>query len=102
MRILLMYLRYLREPKQKRTDFENIEVFISHPFVDFSISLKGWMERGPGPRRFVHPFEPFDKVTKEKLPHWVIPLEYRNNRLSRWLIARGRLVNPWPDKEKHG
>ena len=83
------------------TDYrvDELEVYISHPFIDFPISLQNWLENGPGPRRLVSPFRLQVRETKEELPLSIIPLQYRNDRWSRLLIKWGFLEYPWGEKQ---
>ena len=74
---------------------ENIEVMISHPWVANFIPLTSWIETGPDPREFVAPIRARDKNSQQELPLSVIPLKYRNNRISRLFIRLGLLENPW-------
>jgi hypothetical protein len=73
---------------------ETLSVVIEHNWGTSAVSLKFWMENGPGERRFLSPSAVKDKAGKN-LPLSVIPLRYRNNLLSRLLIRLGLLQNPW-------
>ena len=79
-----------REP-----DYSDILVTVAHPFGDVEVPLDTWIARGPGPRPLVRPVSARSKGSGERLPLSVIPLQYRNNGLSRTLIAMGLLRDPW-------
>ncbi len=78
-------------------DPDDVVVVVSHPYADFDCPLRDWMARGPGPRHGTRPVSARSRATGEALPLTVIPLEYRNDRRSRALIAAGRLASPWRD-----
>lgn len=80
-----------------RTGCKNINVIISHPHGDIEASIDTWLQNGPGIRKYVTVTSVICVETKEKLSPSVIPLRYRNNRLSRFLIFIGLLQNPWHD-----
>ncbi len=73
----------------------DVVVTIEHPFGVLEVSLEEWMSTGPGPRPLLRPAAAKEKGTNRPLPMSVIPLRYRNNRVSRSLIALGVLPNPW-------
>jgi hypothetical protein len=73
----------------------DIFVVIRHPHGDAEISLNDWMRIGPGERKYIAPIEAKCGDDGRKLPISVIPLSYRNNWFSRWLIHLGILQNPW-------
>jgi len=54
------------------------------------------MRTGPGPRTHLSPSAARSRSTGEDLPLTVIPLTYRNDAMSRALIAAGKLESPWP------
>lgn len=62
------------------------------------MTLREWMERGPGPRPGIQPVAARHSVTGQTLSMRVVPLRYRNSALSRLLIRLGLLENPWPGK----
>lgn len=76
-------------------DPDEILVTIRHPHGDVETTLSEWMKTGPGPRPLVAPVAARDAGSGEALSLTVIPLRYRNNRLSRTLIQLGLLGNPW-------
>ena len=77
--------------------FDDIEVLISHPWVNDYIPLRTWMQIGPGLRPLVGVAAARHAVTKKPLPMSAIPLAYRNTRWSR-LLVQLRLIKPpaWP------
>ena len=76
-------------------DPDRILVVVRHPHGDVETTLREWMKTGPGSRDLVAPVGALDAATGESLGLSVIPLRYRNNRLSRSLIRLGLLENPW-------
>lgn len=83
--------------KLEITDCKNINVIISHPHGDIETSLDTWLQNGTGKRKYVTVTSVICADTQEKLPLSLLPLRYRNNRLSRLLIFIGLLQNPWHD-----
>ncbi|HMA37436.1 MAG TPA: hypothetical protein VKY74_23485 [Chloroflexia bacterium] len=79
----------------KINDIEAVILIIAHPFGDLEVSLKTWMETGPGPRQLIRPVAAKSMHTGKMVPLSVIPLRYRNNSISRALITLGILPNPW-------
>jgi hypothetical protein len=79
-------------------DPDGILVVIMHPFGNLEVTLRWWIENGPGPRPFVRPGRVRSRTTGRRLPFETIPLEYRNNRESRQAIREGLIPNPWPEK----
>jgi hypothetical protein len=79
-----------REP-----DYSDIMVTVAHPFGDVEVPLEMWIAQGPGPRPLVRPVSARSKRSGQKLSLSVIPLQYRNNGVSRALIAMGLLRDPW-------
>lgn len=79
------------------TQFCDVVVVLHHPHADhdIEITLSDWMEHGPGPRELLRPVAAKRKSTGEALPLSAIPVQYRNNRVSRFLISVGLLANPW-------
>jgi hypothetical protein len=74
----------------------DILVSIAHPHGELELPLAEWMRVGPGPRELVRPIAARSAATGQPLPLSVVPLAYRNDRLSRTLIRLGLLKNPWP------
>lgn len=79
----------------KRIPCSEIVITIDHPLGEVMMPLTDWMEQGPGVRPLLSPSAAWCKSTRERLPLYVIPLAYRNIRLSRLLIGLGFLKNPW-------
>jgi hypothetical protein len=77
-------------------EFDDILVYVDHPMVEGYLPLPLWVKNGPGGRKYVTITHAKHRVTGEILPMSVVPLKYRNNRLSRLLIRLGFLENPWP------
>jgi hypothetical protein len=86
------------ETPMEETDWDvaDVVVTIHHPFGTLDEPLTQWMRVGPGPRRFVRPSSARSRSTGQTLPLTVIPLAYRNDRISRALIAAGKIRSPWP------
>lgn len=82
-----------------RRDCSTIKVVISHSYGDITTLLKDWTRRGPGERKFTHPIKAICADDDRQLPLSVIPLRYRNNTLSRFLIRIGFFDDPWEDIE---
>jgi len=78
--------------KNKRDD---ILLIIEHPFGTIEMSLEEWLKTGAGSRKLLKPYKVKDKLTGKQLPLGTIPLKYRNNSLSRFLIKLGIIENPW-------
>jgi hypothetical protein len=76
-------------------DFSEIEVTIPHPFGELTVPLEEWIRVGPGPRELLQPVAARCKRTGRDLGLSAIPLRYRNNCLSRFLIRLGYLEDPW-------
>ncbi|GIH05631.1 hypothetical protein Rhe02_36980 [Rhizocola hellebori] len=79
-------------------DLDDILVVIMHPFGNLEVTLRWWIENGPGPRPFVRPGRVRSRSTGQRLPFSTIPLSYRNTRQARQAIREGHLPNPWPTK----
>jgi hypothetical protein len=77
-------------------DPDDVLVTIGHPFGDLEVPFTQWMAKGPGPRHGIRPQSARSRSTGDALPLTVIPLAYRNDRVSRALIAAGRIEPPWP------
>ncbi|MFC7480667.1 hypothetical protein ACFQX7_12335 [Luedemannella flava] len=58
--------------------------------------MSEWIRRGPELRAFTSPDLPRSRLTGEDLPRAVIPIAFRNDYVSRELIATGQLADPWP------
>jgi len=76
-------------------DPKTILVVIRHPHGDIETTLDTWISTGPGSRELVAPIAARDAQTGRPLNLSVVPLRYRNNRLSRGLIRLGLLRCPW-------
>ena len=76
-----------------------IEVLITNPWVSDFVPLETWIELGPGPRELVAPMRARERDTGREIPLSEIPLRYRNNQLSRFLIEEGILEDPWAHLE---
>jgi hypothetical protein len=81
----------------RHPDMEEIEVLLSHPWVNDFIPLVAWMNNGPGAARpLVRPIAARHRMTKEILPLRIIPWTYRNTGWSRFAIRRGWVdAPPW-------
>jgi hypothetical protein len=78
-----------------KIDLEDVLVTIGHPFGDLEVPLTEWMARGPGVRPLLQPIAARSRRMSERLPLEVVPLEYRNDKTSRRLIAEGKIKSPW-------
>jgi hypothetical protein len=74
---------------------DDIIVVIPHSYGEAEMELEEWIEIGPGERELRRPTSAKSKSTNKELPLSVIPLRYRNNTLSRFLISLGVIENPW-------
>ncbi len=79
-------------------DLDDILVVVMHPFGNLEVTLRWWIENGPGPRPFVRPGRVRSRSTGLRLPFSTIPLQYRNTRQARQAIREGHVPNPWPAK----
>jgi hypothetical protein len=70
-------------------------VTVDSGWGEIEMPLGTWIERGPGPRLLVRPQSVRSKSSAAKLPINVIPLRYRNDEVSRRLIADGLIAEPW-------
>jgi len=75
-----------------------IIITLDHPYGIIEVELDEWIRVGPGQREFVQPISAHQKDSMKELPLRVIPLRYRNNIISRFLIRLGILSNPWGKK----
>jgi hypothetical protein len=75
---------------------EDILLVIPHNWGAAEMTLADWIKTGPGPRPLLQPTEARDRATGAKLRLSVIPLRYRNSKLSRWLVRLGLVPEPWP------
>jgi len=83
------------KPSTELPDFSDITVTVHYTYGTGEIPLEVWMEQGPGLRYLRRPSAAKKVSTGECLPLSIIPLRYRNNRISRFLISIGVLTNPW-------
>jgi hypothetical protein len=77
---------------------KEVIVVLEHPYGTIETTLEQWKEQGPGDRPFVRPIAAKERESQKPLPLSVIPLQYRNNGLSRMLIRSGLLTDPWRRK----
>ena len=80
---------------QSNTNLKEIDVILSHPHGQIEVPGEKWLLTGPGERAWLSAVAAKSKKTGEVLPISVIPLRYRNNKLSRLLIKLGFLSDPW-------
>lgn len=84
---------YFLEQEFSATEWE---VLIEHSQGRLWVPIMEWLKNGPGPRLLLSPSTVRRVSSKETFPVWcVIPLRYRNSRLSRLLISIGFYKNPW-------
>ena len=76
-------------------DEDAVVLTLSHPHGDLEMGLEDWIATGPGPRPLLRPTSARRSGTGEPLPLSVVPLRYRNTRLSRFLVSLGLLERPW-------
>lgn len=74
---------------------EEIIIIISHNFGEVETTLENWIKFGPSSRKLLKPLKVKNKLTDKELPLKIIPLKYRNNKLSRFLIKLRFIKNPW-------
>jgi hypothetical protein len=86
--------------KARDSDQSDIIVILEHPYGRVEVSLEEWISTGPGERPLIQPIAAKSKESGRPLPLSVIPLQFRNNRLSRALIALGVLRDPWKDDHR--
>jgi hypothetical protein len=79
-------------------DLDDVLVVVMHPFGNLEVTLRWWIENGPGPRPFVRPGRVRSRSTGRRLPFGTIPLQFRNTRQARQAIRDGLVPNPWPGK----
>lgn len=77
-----------------KQDCSEIYVTVNHPWGDLEIPLTAWIEYGPGPRHLVS-INSARCSDGRILPLTVVPLQFRNNQLSRLLIKLKFLSDPW-------
>jgi hypothetical protein len=77
------------------TEYAEILVVVAHPWGDIEVPLRTWVEKGPGPRRFVGITAAKRRSTGEDVPLSEVPMEYHNSPESRRLQREGRLPCPW-------
>lgn len=85
---------------RRKMDVSEIEVAVDHPMVGGPVwmPLRAWIALGPGPEpcvRRVGPVAARRRGSSEPLPLRVVPLRFRNNRLSNLLVSLGFLRDPW-------
>lgn len=75
-------------------DYDDVIVTVAHPWADLEVTLRQWIQTGPGPR-------PFVGITAARwrngdpIPLDAIPLRYHNSPRSRRLQRLGLLPSPW-------
>ncbi|CAM2009965.1 hypothetical protein [Acanthopleuribacter pedis] len=74
---------------------EGWTVVLVHNHGEVIIPWKTWLEEGPGERSLLTPSRILDSAGNPR-PLRMLPLPYRNTRLSRWLIHCKLIRNPWP------
>jgi hypothetical protein len=82
-------------------EYDDVIVTIAHPFGDVETTLREWIRRGPGPRRFLE-IASARRADGQPVPLDEIPLEFHNSRESRRLQRLGLLPAPWgpPPEER--
>ena len=86
-----MYARF----RTKRPNVADVIVTVGHPHGNVDVPLQNWIASGPGVRPLVAPLAARDRRDGTRLPISIVPLRYRNTRLSRLLIALRLLPDPW-------
>ncbi len=65
-----------------------IVVVLDHPHGKVEIPLEEWIAKGPGERKLLTPIAAKNRRTGKQVPLSVVPLRYRNNKLSSSLSER--------------
>lgn len=78
-----------------KIDCKEVIVILGHSFADIEVPLEMWIKTGPGQRRFTAPIAAKCADDGSNLPLSVIPLRFRNNWRSRFLIRIGAIEDPW-------
>lgn len=77
------------------------ELLLEHPHGQLWVPVMEWIKNGPGARQLLSPSKARTSSTDEEFPvSYVVPLRYRNSRISRFLISLGLLRDPWSGKAK--
>ena len=84
--------------KLNKINTSQIIVTLEHPHGKIEVELEEWIRVGPGQRELLQPISVYQKDSMKELPVRVIPLRYRNNVISRFLIRLGILSDPWEKK----
>ena len=74
---------------------ETIWLVLDHPHGEVEVSMSEWMSVGPGERSCVRPTEAYQGRDRRRVSLTVLPLRFRNSRLSKMLISLGVLEDPW-------
>ncbi|WP_328470141.1 hypothetical protein OHA21_03745 [Actinoplanes sp. NBC_00393] len=77
------------------SEYDDVIVTVATSHGETTATLTEWIERGPGPRPFVHIVAAQRRGTGERIDLDEIPLEYHNSRESRRLQRLGQLPTPW-------
>lgn len=80
---------------EEEWDLGDVVLTLDHPFGQVETTLIEWMRVGPGPRDRVRPIAAKSRETGQQLPMTVVPIAYRNDEATRYLIATGELEWPW-------
>lgn len=81
---------------EKKLSLTGWELLMEYPHGPLWVPIMEWIKNGPGPRQLLSPSKARTTTEKEEFPVWsVVPLRYRNSRLSRLLISIGLFKNPW-------
>jgi hypothetical protein len=90
----------MAESTRRNLPPSHVLLLIHHSHGDIEIPLERWMREGPGPRYLTQPASARDRVTGKPVSLRKIPLAYRNNALSAFLIELGVLADPWSGRRK--
>lgn len=74
---------------------DEIMVVIGGNWGDIPMTLTEWIEKGPGIRFLRQPFRVWNMRTGNEMSLEDIPIQYRNDEVSRKMIENGELDDPW-------
>jgi hypothetical protein len=81
--------------KNDKLNEDEVMVVISGNWGDIPMTLTEWIKKGPGMRFLRRPFRAWNLRTGDEMSLEDIPIQYRNDEVSRRMIENGELENPW-------
>jgi hypothetical protein len=72
-----------------------VMILLDTNWGEMRLPLEEWIEAGPGLRTGRTPDKVYCEEDGSELPHSIIPLQFRNDYLSKFLIAIGFIEYPW-------